>query len=50
MSLNVAGPSNVSFVPAMIFAAIFAAIGLIATLAGLIWLVWWLYEHLAWVA
>jgi hypothetical protein len=46
VSLNVAGPSNVSFVPAMIF----AAIGLIATLAGLIWLVWWLYEHLAWVA
>ena len=46
MSLNVAGPSNVSFVPAMIF----AVIGLIATLAGLIWLVWWLYEHLAWVA
>ena len=30
--------SNINFVP------------LIATLAGLIWLAWWLYEHLAWVA
>ena len=38
--------SNINFVPAMIF----AVIGLIATLAGLIWLAWWLYEHLAWVA
>ena len=38
--------SDIKFIPAMIFAAIF----LIATLAGEIWLVWWLYEHLAWVA
>lgn len=26
-----------------------AAIGVLATLAGAIWLAWWLYAHLQWV-
>lgn len=28
---------------------VFAVIGLVSAFAGLIWLAFWLYEHLAWV-
>lgn len=31
------------------FTGIFAALGLLATIAGLIWLALWFYEHLTWV-